>query len=172
MPEGLRSPEDLRALLDEHGWTVPADGIGSNDVEAARSLRERLRTVFTQALIEPVVAVTELDQLLGAAKPRAGLRLTGEHTRVELSADPEAPFIGQLVTLLPLAVARAAERHGIERFRRCADAPATGSACTTVFIDTSKNGRSRFCRPQCASRTHVAAFRRCERGTASQASSG
>lgn len=162
-PEGLRSREHLRALIMEHGWVVAADALGPDEVAAARILRDRLRSVFHLGLADPALAVSELDTLLDEARPRPGLRLTDDGTRIELSADPAGSLIEQLTTLLSLAVARAAEQHGIERFRRCADAPATGNACTTVFIDTSKNGRSRFCRPQCASRTHVAAFRRRER---------
>ncbi|GHF49614.1 putative RNA-binding Zn ribbon-like protein [Amycolatopsis bartoniae] len=31
--------------------------------------------------------------------------------------------------------------------------------CDTVYVDTSRNGRRRFCSPECANRSHVAAHR-------------
>jgi CGNR zinc finger protein len=33
------------------------------------------------------------------------------------------------------------------------------SGCDRVYVDTSRNGRRRFCSPQCANRTHVAQHR-------------
>ncbi|MFI6047481.1 CGNR zinc finger domain-containing protein [Nocardia sp. NPDC051321] len=41
-----------------------------------------------------------------------------------------------------------------ERIGRCARA-----GCDTVFIDTSRNGRRRFCSSQCSNRVHVAEHR-------------
>lgn len=45
----------------------------------------------------------------------------------------------------------------------CEDSGRVGSCgrdgCVTVFVDTSRNGRRRFCSPECANRSHVAAHR-------------
>lgn len=54
-----------------------------------------------------------------------------------------------------MAVAAIISEHGVHRLGVCA-APACGAA----FVDTSRNGRRRFCSPACANRTHVAAHRR------------
>jgi len=156
VPEGLRTSEDINALITRYGWA--AAPLTSGDVAAARQLRDGLRDVF--AAPDSATAAAALDRLLTHAAPRARARLTPTGLRVEFAAETGASASVRLATELPLAVARAAERYGLERLRVCADAPSAGGGCRSVFVDTSRNGTRRFCRPQCASRTHVAAFRR------------
>ena len=68
-------------------------------------------------------------------------------------ADADAPT--RLACNAAMAVAAIVSEHGVRRLKLCA-APSCGAA----FIDTSRNGRRRFCSPSCANRTHVAAHRR------------
>jgi predicted RNA-binding Zn ribbon-like protein len=68
-------------------------------------------------------------------------------------ADADPPT--RLACNAVMAVAAIISEHGVHRLGLCA-APSCGAA----FVDTSRNGRRRFCSSACANRTHVAAHRR------------
>lgn len=77
-------------------------------------------------------------------------------------APPDADVVTRLACNVAMAVAAIISEHGVHRLGLCA-AP----SCGTAFVDTSRNGRRRFCSPSCANRTHVAAHRQRLAGTAS-----
>lgn len=70
-------------------------------------------------------------------------------------APADADAATRLACNAAMAVAAIISEHGVHRLGLCA-APSCGAA----FVDTSRNGRRRFCSPACANRTHVAAHRR------------
>lgn len=45
--------------------------------------------------------------------------------------------------------------RGMHRLRRCAAGQEPGDACTAVVVDTTRNGRQRYCSVRCANRSAV-----------------
>lgn len=70
-------------------------------------------------------------------------------------APPDSDPVLRIVCNAAMAVTAIISEHGVGRVGLCAS-----PSCRTAFVDTSRNGRRRFCSPACANRTHVAAHRR------------
>ncbi|MFH8368335.1 CGNR zinc finger domain-containing protein [Streptomyces sp. NPDC018031] len=60
------------------------------------------------------------------------------------------PFGSVLATLISVGTALHLVGRGMHRLRRCAVAE-----CATIFADTSRTGRQRYCSPRCANRDAV-----------------
>lgn len=56
----------------------------------------------------------------------------------------------QLLSLISVGTALHLAGRGMHRLRRCAV-----TECTTIFADTSRTGRQRYCSPRCANRDAV-----------------
>jgi hypothetical protein len=60
------------------------------------------------------------------------------------------PLGALLLSLISVGTALHLAGRGMHRLRRCAVAE-----CTTIFADTSRTGRQRYCSPRCANRDAV-----------------
>jgi predicted RNA-binding Zn ribbon-like protein len=150
-PESLRDPADLARFLKRWGIT-PDRPLSERDLAQAHALRGRLGAVFDAPAA--AVAATLNDLLAGArVLPRLGADATGGW-RLELAAEPGTSALQRLTIEATLGLARALERYGPARLRRCAASP-----CEEAFIDTSRNRSRRYCSERCANRHNVAAFR-------------
>ena len=137
------SPPDARLLL--------SDALRLR--EAVAGIVEA-RTVGVQA---PALAILEVNRVLSTSS--RGLRLTADAGRYQLS--DVATSSGPLGLLAP--VAEAAARLLLDadprRLRRCA-----AEGCGLWFLDTSRNGRRRWCSmARCGNRAKVAAHYRRQR---------
>lgn len=138
----------LKRFLAAHEVT---ERLTAADLRVARELRSELRSVFTA---DDAVALERLNPLLEKynAPPRVvhdaerGFHLHFEQTRAGVG-----PWIGA-TTVLGLAFVLC--DYGADRMGVCAS-----SACTDVFIDTSKNRSKLYCSKTCAHRESVAAYR-------------
>ncbi|MEV7887673.1 CGNR zinc finger domain-containing protein [Streptomyces sp. NPDC002817] len=83
-----------------------------------------------------------------AAYPRMTNHVgTGWHLHYR---DEGQPLGGVLFSLIAVGTALHLTGRGVHRLRRCAV-----TECTTVFADTSRTGRQRYCSPRCANRDAV-----------------
>ncbi|MFE6664825.1 CGNR zinc finger domain-containing protein [Streptomyces sp. NPDC057697] len=64
--------------------------------------------------------------------------------------DDDRPLGPLLSALISVGTALHLTGRGMHRLRRCAV-----SECTTIFADTSRTGRRRYCSPRCANRDAV-----------------
>ncbi|GAA2121394.1 CGNR zinc finger domain-containing protein [Actinomadura alba] len=118
----------------------------------------RLREVFSEPAVERrVLLVNELLATV-AAPPRISQH-DGRAPHFHY-ADDDAPLVDRIKasTAAGLAHALCEDTH---RIGLCAR-----SHCDVVYIDTSRNGRRRFCSARCANRTHVADHRNRRKGGA------
>jgi hypothetical protein len=124
-----------QAVVD--GYTQPTSRVSGEHAVALAAWADRLRAVFTEPDLDR--RVHAINALLGAAASR--------------------PFISRHDGLAPhLHYAGVADdvlcEDGPDRFGCCQRA-----GCGTVFVDTSRNGRRRFCSLRCANRVRVAEHR-------------
>ncbi|MCX5337362.1 MULTISPECIES: CGNR zinc finger domain-containing protein [unclassified Streptomyces] len=83
-----------------------------------------------------------------AAYPRMTNHVgTGWHLHYR---DEGQPLGGVLFSLIAVGTALHLAGRGVHRLRRCAV-----TECTTIFADTSRTGRQRYCSPRCANRDAV-----------------
>jgi hypothetical protein len=64
--------------------------------------------------------------------------------------DDEQPLGSVLFSLIAVGTALHLAGRGMHRLRRCAV-----TECVTIFADTSRTGRQRYCSPRCANRDAV-----------------
>ncbi|MFK0023148.1 CGNR zinc finger domain-containing protein [Streptomyces sp. NPDC090798] len=64
--------------------------------------------------------------------------------------DDRQTLASVLISLIAVGTALHLTGRGMHRLRRCAV-----SECTTIFADTSRTGRQRYCSPRCANRDAV-----------------
>ncbi|WP_245607266.1 CGNR zinc finger domain-containing protein [Pseudonocardia spinosispora] len=138
--------------------------LADNDLQLGRSARADVLAVH-QLRAELFDAITAPDAATLAA--RAG-RLTSTNGvapvltpddngrwQWQVAAPPGAGLAGRLALLTATGVLATLRSLGHDRFREC-----SSPACTGVFIDTSRAGRRRYCRPEvCGNRINVAAYR-------------
>ncbi|HSF86305.1 MAG TPA: CGNR zinc finger domain-containing protein [Acidimicrobiia bacterium] len=134
-------------------WRAPAWQPTEADVAAMRALRVRLREVFNAA--DDATAGAILNDILAAvhAMPRVSVHDdVPAHLHFEPSGAEPADWVGA-VTAMGLSVVLC--DHGSSRLGVCGS-----ERCQHVFIDSSRNRSRRFCSDTCATRVHVAAYRR------------
>lgn len=135
--------------------------VSRQDLDAMRSLRTELRTVFEEVNKgDEARAVERLNGLLiqhpihpqisGHDTQRWHLHLT------ESGSVPDRYAAGAVMGLAVLIT-----DIGISRLGICQAPP-----CRNVFFDTSTNRSRRYCSERCASRANVAAYRARRRGKA------
>jgi hypothetical protein len=151
--DDLRSPESLRAWLDDHGLLLGRTRVSPSDHARALDLRTALRAA------------------LGAAPPEQGGGATAFTTSLQVEIDPrEGPSLsspGRGVDHAVAEICAAALRTRLTgewmRLRACA-----ADDCQWVFFDESKPGRGRYCSPEmCGNRVKTRAYR--QRRTATSA---
>jgi len=157
----LLSTRWLGYYLEFHG--VPAAGLGEEDVEAARGVRERLRRGFDAASEEE--AVEALNAILRDFGEPPQLERDGRTWRFRYGPREGRP-IDVVAPSAALGLLEAIREHGLERFGHCKAAP-----CRCVFVDRSRNRSRRYCCELCADRANQAASRRRRRGDPGRPSS-
>lgn len=136
---------ELRALL--HRFEL---GEGTLDTMGLTHLAERLRRVFSSD--EMADKVTALNDMIALYQPSPhivdhdGL---GHHMHY---VPPGASHLRAIGASMTMALALVLCDFGTSRFGTCA-------SCADVFVDTTRNGRQRFCSKPCANRVHVAEHR-------------
>lgn len=153
-PEKLTSPAALDQFLSGQGLEG-LHSTGQPELDAVRQLRSELRSIFTSQTAAEAAGM--LTALLGTLTVAPALLIdeptTGAVT-VAFGPRPEARLPEQLRVVAGLGLAEALERWGVDRFRMC-----DADRCEDVFVDTSKNGRRRYCGVRCQNRINVAALR-------------
>lgn len=138
------------AQTREFGMTVEFIASGSDD-------HQRCRQVIDDwlAVVDAVDAHARA-QLLNAQMARAAAypRLTdhdeeGWHLHYR-DLDQSLPHV--LLAVISVGTALHITTRGTHRLSRCAAATAIGDPCTNVVVDTTRNGRQRYCCVRCANR--------------------
>lgn len=145
-------PELRQLLANKRIWQQAAE---DGDVAELRTLRHRLRQVFTAAAGGAGrQAVDELNALLTEypVHPQiSGHDDTGWHLHLAEATPSVAAGYGAGACM---GLAVQLTQLGIERLGMCQATP-----CSDVFIDTSTNRSRRYCSDRCATRANVAAYR-------------
>jgi predicted RNA-binding Zn ribbon-like protein len=142
----------LGEIAGQHGYSDFVSDLTEEDVNTLRTIRERLRPLFTaQSSAEKVSALNAVLRSEGTGVElgrggRAGLRLIPVPRR-----DPVARF----AVLVVDALATAMVTGDPARFRHCVADP-----CRCVYVDRTKAGRQRYCSTWCNDRVASAAYRR------------
>lgn len=124
------------------------------DADRFAQLARRMRRVFEAAQDDEKEAATEVNALLLDTSARPQLdHFDGEGWHLHFHGADDTLVDGWSAgCAAALALAIGSDLAG--RLGICA-AP----ACDRVFVDTSRNGKRRFCSPQCLSRVKAAAHR-------------
>lgn len=147
---GPASADELVETLRTHGMSIAA--LSPAEAVAVGDWAGRLREVFAET--DPGLRVDLVNRLLADSACRPYIsRHDGKpahlHYASELADGAER--------------VRAYTAGGIAHLL-CEDPARLGlcasEGCSTVFVDTSRNGRRRFCSTRCATRVHVADHRR------------
>jgi hypothetical protein len=120
------------------------------DVEGLTHLARRLRRVFTSEELDARVAV--LNDLFTLYQPHPRI-VDHDHQGHHLHYHP--PGAGHLRTVgasMTMALATVLCDFGAGRLGVCPE-------CGDAFVDTTRNGRQRFCSRTCSNRVHAAAHR-------------
>ena len=153
-PEKLREPTALDAFLRDHG--LATDGPATEEqLASVRALREEVRSVFQSESAHG--AVQRLTGILRGVTVQPEVELSAdaaEGIALRYAAVPGASLDDRLRVLAGLGMATALQRWGADRLRSCA-----ADRCEDVFVDTSRNGRRRYCGVRCQNRVNVAAMR-------------
>ncbi len=152
--DGRPDEPTLRRVLE--GFDLKDEPL---DLEGLAHLAARLRDVFAEP--DPGGRVGRLNALLAHYQPSPHIvdhDGQGPHLHYAPQGAPDLRRVGaSLVTALATVLCD----HGSSRLGVCA-AP----RCTDVFVDTTRNGRQRFCSRVCATRVHVAEHRARQRRSA------
>jgi predicted RNA-binding Zn ribbon-like protein len=145
------SPDALDDVLATYDYR-PADEVAPSDARELTRWGDRLRAVFLATdVTSRVQLVNEL--LADAAAPPYISQHDGRAPHFHY-AEHDAPLVQRIKAYTAGGLA-----HTL-----CDDPDRIGSCdrpgCGTVFVDTSRNGRRRFCTARCANNAHVADHRR------------
>lgn len=153
-PEKLKTTEALDAFLVTQGWeSLPRTD--DRELEPTRQLRSELRSIFASRTAHEAAGM--LAALLRGLVVEPRLTVDDpEDGGVAISFGPRdgADLTEQIRVVAGLGVAGALERWGVDRLRMC-----DADRCEDVFVDTSKNGRRRYCGVRCQNRINVALMR-------------
>ncbi|MFC9897427.1 CGNR zinc finger domain-containing protein [Nocardia sp. NPDC127579] len=137
---------DLQHLLDEADYK-PLGSLDPAQVAELRRWIDRLGAVFdapSVALLNELLAETASEPYISTHDGRA------PHLHFSRIDRPTVQRV-KAYTAMGLAELFCAAP---ERIGRCAR-----DGCAAVFVDTSRNGRRRFCTTRCSTRVHVAEHR-------------
>jgi predicted RNA-binding Zn ribbon-like protein len=154
----LASSADLVAFLDDQEFTGSRSG-SSGELDAVRSLRPRLRAIWTS---DRDTAVTEINALLreGSALPQLR-RHDGFDWHIH-ATESEAPVVTRLQVEAAMAFVDVIRADEWQRMRVC-----EASDCDAVLIDLSRNRSKRYCDVgNCGNRMNVNAYRERKAGSA------
>lgn len=147
-------PEVVLATLRDHGMAVTA--VSPSDASAIAAWRLRLREVFATSDVDTRVEL--LNRLLADS---ASAPYISRH-------DGRPPHLHYHVSGGSIVDRVRAYTAGGLAHLVCEDPARAGSCdrlgCDTVFVDTSRNGRRRFCSTRCATRVYVADHRQRQTG--------
>ncbi|MFI9382449.1 CGNR zinc finger domain-containing protein [Kutzneria sp. NPDC052558] len=150
----LSEPDAVLATLRDHGMAVVS--MSPDEALAIMAWRERLRSVFAESDVD--VRIDLLNRLLADSA--------------------SAPYISRHDGRPPHLHYHVADGSVVDRVRAytagglahavCEDSGRAGvcdrPGCAVVFVDTSRNGRRRFCSTRCATRVYVADHRQRQAG--------
>ncbi|WP_067692757.1 CGNR zinc finger domain-containing protein [Nocardia jejuensis] len=137
---------DLLELLDEAGYK-PIRTLDARQIAELRRWTTRLEEVFTAPTVEL------LNGLLAETTSRPYISThDGRAPHLHYSAE-EAPTDERVKAYTAAGLAELFCENP-DRIGRCAR-----EGCGLVFVDTSRNGRRRFCSTRCSNRVHVAEHR-------------
>jgi predicted RNA-binding Zn ribbon-like protein len=146
----LSSPEQLTALLDEHGYSGRFDRDAA-ELDEVRETRALLREIWTLGRDDAVAVVNRmlreasaLPQLIRHDALDWHLHATGQ----------DAPLAQRMRVEASLALVDVLRTDAMDRLRACA-AP----DCAGLLLDLSRNGSKRFCSIRCGNRMNMIAFR-------------
>ncbi|MEE8601796.1 CGNR zinc finger domain-containing protein [Euzebya tangerina] len=139
------SDDELEELLVRFGtWER---GI---DIEGLTHLASRLRSVFLAD--DEADQARILNELIAFYQPHPTITdHDGQGFHLHYGP-PGAGHLRMIATSMTMAVALVFCDYGADRLGVCPD-------CEDVFVDTTRNGRQRFCSRTCANRVHVARHR-------------
>lgn len=157
-PERLPDTEALDRFLAEHGLDEGASG---RALERCRTLRKRLLDILTAPGSSELVS--RLNSFIADVGGRAAVARRADGRWV-LAFEQQSPrrLDEQLAGLAAGELVELVVELGPERLRGCQAAP-----CAEVFVDTSRNGRRRYCSSRCANRVNAARHRRRRKTTQS-----
>ncbi|GAB0106692.1 CGNR zinc finger domain-containing protein [Nocardia sp. JMUB6875] len=139
--------EDLGRLLMASGYQPVGPIDARQDAELRRWIRE-LDAVFTNPSVEL------LNALLAKTTGRPYISVHDGRAPHLHYAEETAPVDERVKAYTAFGLA-ALFCEDPTRIGRCAR-----EGCDVVFVDTSRNGRRRFCTTRCSTRVHVAEHRR------------
>ncbi|NKY37914.1 CGNR zinc finger domain-containing protein [Nocardia speluncae] len=138
--------QDLALLLAEAGYR-PIGAVGPRQADALRRWTRRLEEVFRAPGVEL------LNSLLAETTSRPYIS-THDGRTPHLHYAAESAPIDERVKAYTAAGLAELFCAAPNRIGRCAR-----PECPQVFVDTSRNGRRRFCSDRCANRVNVARHR-------------
>ncbi|TDC88852.1 CGNR zinc finger domain-containing protein [Nonomuraea deserti] len=144
------SPPAVEAILTEHRLLRAA--VTPGQAGELRVWARRLRPVFGE--LDQDTQIRLVNELLDvtASKPYVSAHDGREPHLHFFSVD--ADIVARAKDTTAGGLAMAMSFAGGRRLGRC-----DRDGCGVVYIDTSRNGRRRFCSPACANRVNVAAHR-------------
>ncbi|HLI42718.1 MAG TPA: CGNR zinc finger domain-containing protein [Streptosporangiaceae bacterium] len=141
----------LAAALRDHDVHEPA--ATAAQVRALRSWAGRLRGVFEAGTVAE--KARQADALLVAADCRPRLVSHGAGLPFHFHYAPvRTSLVTRVKALTAAGLAHVIDDGAGARLRAC-----SRDGCGTVFVDTSRNGRRRFCGVRCANQVNVANHR-------------
>jgi predicted RNA-binding Zn ribbon-like protein len=157
--DSLTSVEAIRELFD--AFPQAARRATDADVTRFRSVRGRLRAVFTAADSgDETHAVDLLNSLL--LEFPVNPQISGHDHRDEDGrpkwhmhlADHPSNATAGYAAIAAMGLAFHLTEYGVDRLGLCQAAP-----CRNAYLDTSTNHSRRYCSDRCATRANVAAYR-------------
>jgi predicted RNA-binding Zn ribbon-like protein len=140
----------VRDLLRAHDYR-PLGAVSEAEVTGIRQWSARLAAVFGEPDADRRVELANALLADAAAQPHIS-RHDGRAPHLHFARE-DAPLVDRLRAYTAAGVAHAVCQDG-HRLGRCGRAD-----CGVVYVDTSRNGRRRFCSTRCANRVHVADHR-------------
>ncbi|MGQ1838788.1 CGNR zinc finger domain-containing protein [Kocuria turfanensis] len=149
--EELAGTEQLRVLLEEHGWSgrFDRDEQELSDVLGVRHDLRRIWALERDAMVAAVNAVLDTD----AVAPQLA-RHDGKDWHLHASPS-HAPLATRLRLESAFALVDVIRADETDRLRVC-----EAEDCEGVLLDLSRNRSKRFCSQRCANRTNMTAYRR------------
>jgi predicted RNA-binding Zn ribbon-like protein len=146
------SPQKLAGWLQEAGLAAADPGIGEQDVERVRAVREALRGLALANNGGPLYPVDLATLNRAAADLDLRLRFGGRGARLETSGGAAEAALGRILS----AVFTAMVDGSWSRMKAC-----RRHSCRYAFYDSSKNRSSTWCSMAiCGNRTKAESYRK------------